>query len=224
MKNRILTTALLVGVATLSTAGPALATGPHDEAVQPRIQDYITCDGAAFVLDNTGSTEPVTYTIGYAETGGTPRVYVVPAGEALHTDADGTLIQHTDRWYTITAGDEFWQFPALMGEEFCPSEEEPVEPEVPTVPEEPTTPAEPELPTEPEAPVAPEQPVDEPAEPVTDVELPMVEPTPELNAQVVAHETLPETGADVSRMGLAGIAGVLLAAGVLLVTRRRTAE
>jgi hypothetical protein len=82
-------------------------TEPPTPVVVPLVQDYVTCDGGAFVLDNTGSNEDVTYTVNGVS-------FPVPAGKAVHTDADGTLIQPTADLggYLVTAGDRSWTFPA----------------------------------------------------------------------------------------------------------------
>jgi LPXTG-motif cell wall-anchored protein len=74
----------------------------------PLIQDYVKCDGAAFVLDNTGSNADVVYTVNGVK-------YTVPAKAAVHTDANGTLIKpNKDGKYIITAEgrDEAWTFDA----------------------------------------------------------------------------------------------------------------
>lgn len=81
------------------------STPPTMPVVEPHVQDYVTCKGGAFVLDNTGSTSDVTYTVNGVE-------FPVPAGLAVHTDADGTLVQPVDGAYTVTAGDRTWTFPA----------------------------------------------------------------------------------------------------------------
>lgn len=83
------------------------------DVVAPNLQDYIGCDGAAFVLDNTGSNVAVVYTINGTD-------YLVPAGTALHTDADGTLIAPSENGYVIVAVDQTWTFPAPTAEE-CPT-------------------------------------------------------------------------------------------------------
>lgn len=73
--------------------------------VEPRVQDYITCKGAAFVLDNTASTVEVEYVVA-------GRSFVVPAGAAVHTDADGFLFPTDIGTYKITTypGDKTWAF------------------------------------------------------------------------------------------------------------------
>lgn len=75
------------------------------DVVEPRIQDYVTCKGAAFVLDNTASTVEVTYTVAGKQ-------FVVPAGTAVHTDADGFLFPADIGVYKITTypGDKTWAF------------------------------------------------------------------------------------------------------------------
>lgn len=86
----------------------AVVTPPTEQppVVVPHIQDYIgNCD-AAFVLDNTGSTLPVVYTINGTR-------YIVEAGTAVHTDADGTRIAPMDGGYSIvTDTGRKWFFPA----------------------------------------------------------------------------------------------------------------
>jgi hypothetical protein len=132
---------------------PVVAPPVVVDIVQPHIQDYIDCLGGRFVLDNTGSTVPVTYTVQ-----GTP--IVVPAGQAIHTDADGTLYQPLDGTYTVTAGDRVWTFPTSGN---CPIDQPtdpnpPVtNPEVPSSPDTPTgpTPSTPPTPTVTETPTNP---------------------------------------------------------------------
>lgn len=63
----------------------------------PQIQDYVTCDSVAFVLDNTGSNRGVTYTINGV-------AYPVAAGAAPHVSP--TLASS----YVITAADRTWTF------------------------------------------------------------------------------------------------------------------
>jgi hypothetical protein len=94
---------------------PPIVTPPPVVVTEPRAQNYADCLGGRFVLDNTGSTTDATYVVQ-----GTS--YVVPAGTALHTDADadGTLYQPYDGTYTITAGDQTWTFPTAGN---CPTEE-----------------------------------------------------------------------------------------------------
>jgi hypothetical protein len=72
--------------------------------IEPRIQDFVKCEGAAFVLDNIASTETVTYVVNGIS-------FVVPAGTAVHTDSNGTLIQPVNGQYIVTAGDQSWTFP-----------------------------------------------------------------------------------------------------------------
>jgi len=131
----------------------------------PQIQDYVKCEGAAFVLDNTGSNSDVVYTVNGVE-------FSVPAGQAVHTDADGVLIQpNKDDQYVITADgrDEPWVFEAKDCTVTPPTEE-------PTTPptDEPTTP-----PTgEPSTPPT-DEPTEEPtATPELPGETPITEPTP----------------------------------------------
>lgn len=134
------------------------------DVLQPHIQDYIDCLGGRFVLDNTGSTVAVTYTVQ-----GSP--IAVPAGQAIHTDADGTLYQPLDGTYTVAAGDKVWTFPTAGN---CPIDQPtdpnpPVTdtPEVPTSPATPTgpTPSTPPTPTVTETPTSPTVPPN--AAPVT---------------------------------------------------------
>lgn len=99
------------------------------DVVQPHIQDYIDCLGGRFVLDNTGSTVAVTYTVQ-----GAP--IVVPAGQAIHTDADGTLYQPLDGTYRVTAAEKAWTFRTASN---CPIEQ-PTDPNPPvTTPEMPSS-------------------------------------------------------------------------------------
>lgn len=60
------------------------------------IQDYVKCEGGAFVLDALGSNVDITYAINGVKIN-------VPAGTAVHTDADGSLIQPADGKYIVTA-------------------------------------------------------------------------------------------------------------------------
>lgn len=61
------------------------------------VQDYVKCDGAAFVLDALKSNVAITYDINGTK-------FEVPAGKAVHTDANGAaLIQPVDGKYTVTA-------------------------------------------------------------------------------------------------------------------------
>jgi hypothetical protein len=96
--------------------------------VTPHIQDYVgNCD-AAFVLDNLGSTVDVTYTINGID-------FLVSAGTAVHTDADGTRIEpSTTNTYVITTDTgASWEFQGGDCETIPPTEEPPVEPEEPVV-------------------------------------------------------------------------------------------
>jgi hypothetical protein len=134
------------------------------DVVQPHIQDYIDCLGGRFVLDNTGSTVAVTYTVQ-----GTP--IVVPAGQAIHTDADGTLYQPLDGTYTVTVGAKAWTFPTAGN---CPIEQPAgpnspaTTPEVPSSPDTPTTPpAQTAVPSAPAGPAPSVTPTPTPATPST---------------------------------------------------------
>lgn len=104
----------LVGFAALGFAAPASATGghhgEHPPAASPQVQDYVTCDGAAFVLDNTSSSVPVHFTVA-----GKP--FDVAAGAAVHTDADGYRFPADIGPYTVTAypGDRAWTFAPPSG-------------------------------------------------------------------------------------------------------------
>lgn len=109
-----------IPVAVPPAEEPPVITPPPVVVTEPRVQDYVDCLGGRFVLDNTGSTTDVTYVVQ-----GTS--YVVPAGTATRTDADGTLYQPYDGTYTITAGDQTWTFPTAGN---CPTEE-PTPPVVP---------------------------------------------------------------------------------------------
>lgn len=115
---------------------PPVVIPPPVVVTEPRVQDYIDCLGGRFVLDNTASTTDVTYVVQ-----GTS--YVVPAGTATHTDADGTLYQPYDGTYTITAGDQTWTFPTAGN---CPTEE-PTPPVVPPTDEPTAQPSPPVAPT-----------------------------------------------------------------------------
>lgn len=123
---------------------PPVVTPPVVDVVEPRIQDYVKCEGAAFVLDNTGSTVPVRYLV----SGDVRHEYVVPAGQTIHTDADGTLINPGPSGYTITAGDKTWTFPTSDN---CPT--------TPPTTTEPATPPVVVPPTD--------EPTEQPSEPVT---------------------------------------------------------
>lgn len=152
---------------------PPATTSPVPDVIEPHIQDYINCKGAAFVLDNTSSTVDVTYDINGL-------IYVVPAGKAIHTDAEGTIIQPNSDYegYTIKAGDNTWHFESAGN---CPST-----PTTPPVTPEPTPTDTPTLPPvstptpnptgEPSEPTSPEPtlPGGEPSE----TPVPSTEPTP----------------------------------------------
>lgn len=201
---------------------PPVVTPPV-VVVEPRVQDYITCDGGAFVLDNTASTAEVTYLVQGV-------TFVVPAGEAVHTDADGTRLQPIDGTYTVTAGDRSWSF-ASVGN--CPTEEPPV---VTPPTDEPTTPV--EEPTTPSTPVE-ETPAEEPtAEPTTPVTIaPVLTETPAPAAVIVPAETpaavavastetpdgLAFTGSTANLWAAIGgsLGLALLGLGAVLVARRR---
>jgi hypothetical protein len=103
------------------------------------LQPFIDCLGGRFVFDNIGNTVDATFVAqGVA--------YLVPAGTAIHTHADGTLLQPIDGTYTITAGDQTWTFPTAGN---CPTEEPtpPVVPPTDEPTEQPTPPAEPSTPS-----------------------------------------------------------------------------
>lgn len=81
-------------------------TGPPTLISDPHIQDYLpACDAesreAKFVLDNTGSTEAVTYTINGA-------AHIVGAGLAAHVPAG--IVPAEGKTFMITAGEKNWSF------------------------------------------------------------------------------------------------------------------
>jgi hypothetical protein len=108
---------------------------PPADVVAPLVQDYITCDGSAFVLDNTGSTVDVTYTVAGKQ-------FLVPAGTAVHTDADGFLFPADIGPVTITTtpGDKSWTFASASDCAVTPPTEEPTTPPTTEPTPEPTTP------------------------------------------------------------------------------------
>jgi hypothetical protein len=141
---------------------------PPAPVVAPLIQTYCSPAGLALVLDNTGSTLEVRYLV----SGEIKREFVVAAGQAIHTDADGFLFAPGPDGYVVLAGDRTWTIPATAD---CG-----LTPVVPPV-DEPTTPEEPTTPVEPETPVTPEVPaVETPA-----VVVPVAETTPAPKAPVV---------------------------------------
>lgn len=154
---------------------PPIITPPPVVLTEPRIQDFVDCLGGRFVLDNTASTTNVTYVVQ-----GTS--YVVPAGTATHTGADGTLYQPYDGTYTITAGDQTWTFPTAGN---CPTEEVPPtvvpteQPSVPTSP--PSTSPSPEVITPGSSDPTPITP--QPSQPTVS--------SPELNVAAVASPVAP---------------------------------
>lgn len=197
---------------------PPVVTPPVD-VIAPLVQDYVSCTGGAFVLDNTGSTVPVVYTINGID-------FTVPAGAAVHTDADGTLISPVDgsiirdlpgRFY-VTAADRSWTFTAPKASE-CGT----VPPtEVPT--DEPTTPetTAPVTPTTPE--VAPT--VAPTVAPVTLTTTPApvaatVTPAPVAADTTTAPDGLAYTGTPLAVWIAAAFALALLALGIVLAARRR---
>lgn len=126
------------GVATASATTPPPFDGTNPVA-EPHIQDFVgECD-AAFVLDNSGSNIPVTYTINGVS-------YVVPAESGLHTDFDGTRIQPNlegEPYVITTDTGQTWTFPGNVCVDTPPIETDP-----PVTPE-PTPPIETEEPVEP---------------------------------------------------------------------------
>jgi hypothetical protein len=80
---------------------------------EPRIQDYVTCDSAKFVLDNLGSNIPVTYTINGVQ-------QEVSAGTALHVSAEPSAE------YEISAGDQEWRFATPSDAECADLKPEPI--------------------------------------------------------------------------------------------------
>jgi hypothetical protein len=215
---------------TAPTPEPTTTPTPKP-VVEPHIQDYITCDGAAFVFDNTGSTVDVTYKID-------DKTYVVPAGKAIHTDADGFLFPADHGVYTITAtpGDKTWTF--------APAEHCATTPPVPTPTPTPSTPVTPVPTPEPTTPVTPQPsheptpPVThtpEPTPPVTHTPEPTTAPTPTASETpkavtpvVTNHTNTPKgtlafTGAEGLGYGLSVAILMLLGGAVLMVRRRRKA-
>lgn len=96
--------------------------------VVPQVQDYLGECSAAFVLDNTGSTVAVRYDVN-------GRAFDVPAGTAVHTDADGSRIDPVEGRYLITTNTgQSWTFDALP----CPGPQpEPLEASSQSVTDEP---------------------------------------------------------------------------------------
>lgn len=138
------------------------------DVVTPMIQDYITCDGAAFVLDNTGSTVPVRYVVA-----GKP--FDVPAGTAVHTDADGYLFPTDIGPYTITTtpGDKSWTFtpPSGCAPATTPTPT-PTDQPTPNPTDEPSTEPTTPAPTPTEEPTTSPTPTTEPSVPATPSEQP----------------------------------------------------
>lgn len=144
---------------------------PPADVVAPLVQDYITCDGSAFVLDNTGSTVDVTYTVA-----GKP--FLVPAGTAVHTDADGFLFPADIGPVTITTnpGDKSWTFASASDCAVTPPTEEPTTP--PTTEPAPEPTPEPTTPPATETPAPTPEPSDQPTVPVpSDTPQPSTQPT-----------------------------------------------
>lgn len=123
------------GVTTTWTASIAAHDGAYKQeksgsvgpcgtvpVVTPQIQDYVTCDGATFVLDNTGSNRDVTYVIN-----GT--LHVVTAGTAPHLPVDRAAE------YVITAADRTWTFAGLAAQSADPAAPCFERPEPPVTPE-----------------------------------------------------------------------------------------
>lgn len=138
---------------------------PPADVVAPLVQDYITCDGSAFVLDNTGSTVDVTYTVA-------GKSFLVPAGTAVHTDADGFLFPADIGPVTITTtpGDKSWTFASASDCAVTPPTEEPTTP--PTTEPTPEPTPEPTTPPVTETPAPTPTPSDQPSEPVSPSEQP----------------------------------------------------
>lgn len=205
------------------------------------VQDFIDCLGGRFVLDNTSNDVDATYTVNGV-------AYLVPAGSALHTDADGTIIQPNTALgapYTITAGEQTWTFPSSGN---CPTT-----PPVTTDPE-PTTPPvvlpPTDEPTEPSTPpVTPSAPATTPGEtgatpntstPATPQSSQPNSPTTVQNVAATAPDVVPTASPDEQRaealaftgtsdvIARIALAAVLLAAGfgiiISTVLRRRRAE
>lgn len=129
------------------------------------VQDFIDCLGGRFVLDNIGNTVDATFVAqGVA--------YLVPAGTAIHTDADGTLLQPTGGDYTITAGEQAWTFPSSGN---CPTTP-------PTTDPEPTTPPVVVPPTD--------EPTEQPSVPVTPPSTP-AEPGPSGTTPAASTPAIP---------------------------------
>lgn len=175
---------------------------PPAIVLEPRVQDYVDCLGGRFVLDNTGSNQPVTFTVQQT-------AYQVAAGAALHTDADGTLYQPVDGLYTVTALDQTWEF-ASAGN--CPVDEpeEPATTVVPPVTATPVTPATPVVPVTPAAPTTP----------ATLTAITPATPAPAAAARALSDtDSLAFTGSSSTPVVIA--AAAMLAAGIALVAWRR---
>lgn len=190
----------------------------------PLIQDYVKCEGAAFVLDNIGSNQDVRYLL----SGEVKREFVVPGGTAIHTDSDGWLLKPGPQGYVITAGDRTWTFPAATCPVITPpTEEEPTSPSTPPTHDGPTTPDAPgtgstgggtaPLPTNTE--VTPL--VESPAAPSLHTALEATGTTEVLPTDKPATHSLAYTGPnEVNNIG-AGIALVVILAGLLIVVLSR---
>jgi hypothetical protein len=195
------------------------------------VQPFIDCLGGRFVFDNIGNTVAGTF-IAQGVT------YVVPAGTALHSDADGTLLQPLDGIYTITAGETTWTFPSSGNCPTTPPTEEPTTPPVTTPPTDVPVPSdEPTVPVT--VPTPPVTPTGSPSDttgssPVPSVSTPLVvtgdartvagtDSTPEPDASALAF-----TGARDLTAWIAA-AAALIAAGfaaivVPILRRRKQAE
>lgn len=211
---------------------------PHVPDVSaPLIQDYVTCKGAAFVLDNTGSNVDVTYDVDGTSV-------LVPAGTAVHTDADGALLPLEQAPFDISAGDQSWSFnappatdcastppteptpePTPTPTEPTPTPTEPTPTPTPTVPTpEPTEPVVTPTPTAPATPAVP-TPSSSPTAPAT-VIVPSDTPSPSTPATARTAPTgeLAFTGSPLALGGGIALALALLVAGAfVLVLRHRRA-
>lgn len=209
IKKALLTAGLAAALACAPFGLQASHATEPSKPLNPQVQDYITCDGGAFVLDNSSSTEPVEYVVN-----GT--TYSVPAGGGIHTDADGAPLIQSEGGYTITAGGRTWTFPVPA--DCAPTPEPSPEPTVPTPEPEPT----PEV-TAPPEPAVTEPPSPQP-EPVVEsptVSQPSTEPEPDHTPVPVIHAEGPDalafTGTEEWKAGLWWASGLMGAGALLLV-------
>lgn len=192
------------------TPKPEPTTPTPTVVINPHIQDYITCKGAAFVLDNTSSTVDVEYNVA-------GKTFNVAAGTAIHTDADGYLFPTDIGVYKISTypGDKVWAFaPPKDCEATTPPTTEPT----PNPTDEPTTPPTTE-PTTPPVTNEPTAPATTPAAvaPNNNNSTPTTDTKPTVKQQVKAADsntgTLAYTGADINPWVIA-LAALALASGI----------